>query len=332
MAKKQKRLKNVLLLMDPLSKLDLRWDNSLALARTLIAGQTTVWCADSGDIRLERDRCLAHAARLRTQGPEGFQSSLPQELDLATLDLVLIRKEPPFDLNYFYLTFMLEKVNAVVTVANDPRGIRNASEKLWGLLHTPQVPETMISRSPEKLFRFYQSLGSAMVVKALHEKGGRGVFLIPAGAENGEALLTTATAGGTQTVAGQKFIKASGGADKRVVLLDGKILCAFEKRPAPGEFRSNLGLGGSAHPTRLTRGEKRLVQKLAPALRRDGLYLAGLDIMGEKLLEVNVTSPAGMTDAEAVYPGKNFIAAWAAWLSQWAATAQAGQPRGRRCR
>ncbi len=317
--RKAPALRNVLMVMDPLEKLDLRWDNSLALAYEFYRRGTAVWTADSGDVRLEGQSVFARTSQLKIVGVHAFRTASPDQRDLGSFDLVLIRKEPPFDLNYLYLTFILEKAARKLPVVNHPRGIRNANEKLWGILHTAKTPETILSSSPEDLLHFFHGLKSAMVVKPLHDKGGRGIFLIPHGAKNAAKRLVKATSGGTQTLACQRYIQTLGSMDKRIVLLDGKVLCAFERHPSKGEFRANLGLGAAARPTRLTRAEKNLIEELAPALRREGLYLAGLDVMGEKLLEVNVTSPAGLTDAEALYPGGDFIGAWATWLSRFCA-------------
>lgn len=309
----KRKLKKVLLIMDPAEKLDTRWDNSLALSQELTHRGTECWTADTPGIRLEKGNVWIHA-KLLSSSKKSLQSanSLLRDLPIETFDLALIRKEPPFNMAYYALTLILEHTST--PVVNNPRGIRDANEKMWGLRFKHLMPETLISSSPRELLRFGKQWRDGFVIKPLNQKGGRGIFKVDRVTSETRKKIELSCKQGTEPVVCQRFLKQSRGVDKRIVLLDGQVLCAFEKHPSKSDFRANLGLGATARPTVLSRNEIALVKTLAKPLRQNGLFLAGLDVMAEKLLEVNVTSPAGMTDAEALYPGGKFIAAWADWL------------------
>jgi glutathione synthase len=312
----QKRnLRKVLFIMDPVEKLDTRWDNSIALAHELTRRGIQCWTADTPQIRLEKGIPWISAKLFTPSSKSRVQASVSRHFPMNTFGLALIRKEPPFNMAYYALTLILE--HASIPVVNDPRGIRDANEKMWGLRFKHLMPETMISSSPTELLRFGNQFKDGFVIKPLNEKGGRGIFKVEHITTASRKRIEAASANGTVALVCQRFLKNAGGIDKRIVLLDGKVLCAFEKHPSKKDFRANLGLGASAHPTRLTTADLKIVKTLEKPLRQAGLFLAGLDVMAGKLLEVNVTSPAGMTDAETLYPGRNFIGVWADWLEQF---------------
>jgi len=300
----------VLFVMDPLPKLDPVWDNSLALAREMAKRKIATWWVDSPEVYFENDRIFADARRFVPNARGGFRSAPPRRIDAKKFDFILLRKEPPFDSGYLHLTYLLECAQHVTRVVNDPRGVRNAMEKWAPILVQVPIPSTLISTSAEKILTFQKKHAGKIVLKRLDERGGRGVLILSQNTQTARRQIKTLTDHGKIPAAAQTFIRSRRGADKRVLILDGRILGVFEKRPKRGEFRSNLSLGGSAWPTVLSPQEKRLVKNLIPWLRKNGLAVAGLDVMGGKLLEVNVTSPAGFTDLEALYPGGNFIAAW----------------------
>jgi len=320
----KRNLKNVLFIMDPLEHLDPRWDNSLALARELNQRGTICWTTDTPGVHLEHGQVWSHAKPLSAGQNGRFKTDSTQHRPLHTFDLALIRKEPPFHMGYYAMTLMLD--HASIPIVNNPCGIRNANEKMWGLRFTRLTPETLISASPAELIRFGKQFKDGFVIKPLNEKGGRGIFKVKHITAGIRKRIEASSAGGTEALVCQRFLKHAGGIDKRIVILDGKVLCSFEKHPSKKDFRANLGLGATAHPTRLTGADLKIVKTLSQPLRQAGLFLAGLDVMAGKLLEVNVTSPAGMTDAEALCPGGNFIAAWADWLERFSQRVVLRQP------
>ncbi len=309
-ARSRSRIKQVLFVMDPLPKLDPVWDNSLALAREMAKHKIATWWADAPELHFESGRIFAKARRFAPANKNLFHSAPPVLRDAARFDLILLRKEPPFDLGYLHLTYLLECAQRFTPVVNDPRGVRNTLEKWAPLLVRAPAPQTLISASAKKILAFRKKLGRKMVLKRLDERGGRGVLLLSRSTAAARRQIRKLTDNGKIPAAAQAFIQSPHGADKRILILNGQILGVFEKRPKRGEFRSNLSLGGTARPAALTLAEKHLVRKLRPWLRQNGLAVAGLDVMGGKLLEVNVTSPAGFTDLRALYPKRDFIAAW----------------------
>lgn len=302
----------VLCILDPLEKLNPEWDTSLSLLRELAGRGHRISIADVQDLRETGTRISVDAislgANLTAEGPR-------KRRDIEDFQLILIRKEPPFDDGYRRLTYLLEPVAGRVPVVNDPRGIRNTNEKM-GILNFPDwIPETIVSNSADTILLFQQQLDRDLVIKPLYQKGGEGVFLLKRSQKNGRGSLMEATAHGRNSVMAQQFLASGGQAvDKRILLLNGEILTAFEKHPAAGEFRSNLVLGGTAHPTVLTEREKALAKAIRPYLLEQKLTFVGLDVMEGKLLEINVTCPSGLCDAKVLYPGLRLVEAWADFL------------------
>ncbi len=309
-------LERVLFVMDPIHRLDPVWDNSLALAREMAHRGIHTWWTDVRGLSFDTGRIIAEAHRFSPRPQKGFNSLAPVPMEMPRFNLVLLRKEPPFDEAYLHLTYLLECASRFVPVVNSPAGVRNASEKWAPILTQSPTPQTLVSASAQTILAFQKRKRVTLVIKRLDERGGRGILLLSRHGAAAQTQIRHLTRGGRIPVAVQKFIKSPRGADKRVLILNGRILGVFEKRPPPGEFRSNLSLGGTAHPATLTSKEIRLVKRIIPWLKKLGLSVAGLDVMGGKLLEVNVTSPAGFTDLEAVYPKERFTPQWLDFLER----------------
>ena len=276
--------------MDPLETLDLRWDTSLCLLRELK--------------RLGHSTSLFLPSSLASNGTKIHGEAHGKKWNLADFDAVFIRKDPPFDGAYLALTYLLEPLAKKTQVINHPRGIRNANEKLFGLRFVRWSPPSLVTSRAEEIFSFQTKLRSEVVVKPLYEKGGKGVFRLRRSERGASRLLRQATRGEKEMVVAQKFIPVPPGTgDKRILLWKEKVLGVFERIPRPGEFRSNLSLGGSFRSCLLTKREKKLVQELVPELLKEGLYWTGIDVRQGWLLEVNVTSPAGLVELDQLYGG-----------------------------
>ena len=313
----------VLFVMDPLDHLDPRWDTSLCLLEEFARRCHRSWTADTLDIRYEKKRVLANARQISPSSSQTYRLSEPASYPLTRFDLILIRKEPPFDLNYLYLTYLLELVSGKVPVVNHPRGIRNANEKLAALHFPGWNPETLVTSSVDQVLAFQDRLKEDMVLKPLNQKGGKDILLVKYQNKGGIAkkMLLQATKNNREFILAQRFIQHKRvRGDKRILILNGEILTAFEKRPPQGDFRSNLSLGGTAHPTKLTSKEKKLAQEMKPYLLQEGLLLVGLDVMAERLIEINVTCASGIVDAKALYPELALVEAWADSLEALAQT------------
>lgn len=245
---------------------------------------------------LVRDiKIYAEFPRIRLEGT-------PAVVSLFDVDAIFIRKDPPFDQAYLYLTLLLEQARVAPAgkkaplIINDPRGLRDANEKLYAMHFPEWQPKTMVSSSREAIFAFLEEVGGNAVIKPLDGAGGSGVMILRKDDKNVRAIADVLTAEGTRLAMVQQFLPKVTEGDKRVLLLDGEVLGAILRVPRADEFRSNIHVGGSVVPTELTPRELSLVKSIAPRLREDGLVFVGLDIIGEHLTEVNVTSPTGIQE------------------------------------
>lgn len=311
----------ILFVMDRPEALDLRWDSSLLLLRELARRGHQNWVADVTDLGVS-NKVLSVKCREVRPRPNGYRISWPQRRKMAffissaknsplkTFDLVLIRKEPPVDKAYLEATRLLEKVAGKILILNHPAGIRNNNEKLV-CLHFPKwIPKTFVSSDPAALENFYDRLGQDVVIKPLDQKGGKGVSLIRKG-RLGRSLLGRRTQNGRRKIIAQAFIPLKKGEhEKRVLLLDGKFLSVYEKHTAPGEFRANIGLGGKFLPGKLNLREKKLCQEVGRYCLKQGLRFVGLDVRAEKLIEINLTCPAGVYESTILFPRLRPLEVW----------------------
>jgi glutathione synthase len=219
---------------------------------------------------------------------------------LAGYDAVLMRSDPPVDDDYLYATHLLSLVeHRGVFVMNRPAALRDANEKLYALNFPDCIPKTMVTRDVAQLKEFLAELGGEMIVKPPHGWGGLSIFHVHARDRNLNALLETATQNGQKLVMAQQYVAAvreSG--DERVIVLDGEPLGAIARIPREDEHRSNIHVGGTVKKVVLGARQRRIVERVAPRLRADGLYFVGLDIIGDFLTEVNVTSPTGVQEVD----------------------------------
>ena len=220
---------------------------------------------------------------------------------LAWFHAVFMRKDPPFDLRYFFATHLLGLVDGERTfVTNDPRGLREANEKLYALHFPSVVPESVVTGNIERLKAFMNDLGGEMIVKPLDASGGAGVFHLHRADRNLNAILETATDNGQRLIMGQRYLPEIRRGDKRLILLDGEPLGAVLRVPKEDEHRGNIHVGGSVVKTAVSARDREISATLAPRLRADGLHFVGLDIIGDWLTEVNVTSPTGIQEIDAL--------------------------------
>jgi glutathione synthase len=215
---------------------------------------------------------------------------------LSQVDAVFIRKDPPFDTAYSYATLLLELLRDQTLVLNDPRGLRDANEKLYALHFPKWTPRTMVSADTAVIHRFVEEVGGHAVIKPLDGAGGFGVMGVKEGDPNARAIVDLLTLEGRQLAIVQEYLPAVSEGDKRVLMLDGQLLGAVLRVPKGGDLRANIHVGGSVVPAELNSTERELVEEVGERLRADGLYFVGLDLIGERLTEVNVTSPTGIRE------------------------------------
>jgi glutathione synthase len=283
--------------MDPMGKLDMDYDSSISIMTEARRRGHKIYYLEPGDLFVIKNEVFANARQISIPSrAAGFQILSRKQINLKSLDIVFNRKDPPFDLAYLYLTQVLELIEPKVFVVNSPSGVRNANEKLSILEFPKWIPPTVVTNNPEQIEVFQKRLRADLIVKPLDQKGGAGIKLLKWKSANTTRLLNQMTKNGTKWLMAQKFLKrAVRAGDKRILLLNGKILGQFHRIPMPGEFRANLCLGGNYKTASLTARERSLVREIAPALVRKGLYFAGIDVIDGFLIEINVTSPAGIT-------------------------------------
>jgi glutathione synthase len=218
----------------------------------------------------------------------------PEDACLHEVDAVLVRTDPPFDSDYLWCTLMLDRLEGQTAVINRPGGLRQANEKLYACRFPELMPSTLVASDKPRIKQFVSEVGGRAVIKPLGGAGGEGVMALWEGDLNLNAIIEATTHGGRRVAMVQQFLPAVHEGDKRILLLDGEPLGAILRVPQKGDVRSNIHVGGSVVKAELDAADRHIIETLGPQLRADGLYFVGLDVIGGKLTEVNVTSPTGI--------------------------------------
>lgn len=274
------------------------WDKDTSFALMLSAqgrGHQVDHCL-ARDLYLEGGRVFASVrpATMQLVAARPILLGARQDVCLHEVDAIFVRKDPPFDSEYLWCTQMLERVRGETLVMNDPRGLREANEKLYACHFPELMPRTLVASQHARIRQFVEQVGGRAVIKPLSGARGDGVFVLASEDLNFNAIVEHQTDRGRQVTMVQEFLPAVHEGDKRVLVLGGEPLGALLRVPAQGDVRSNLAVGGSAVQTGITDSDRKLVEKLKPKLLADGLYFVGIDLIGGKLTEVNVTSPTGI--------------------------------------
>ncbi len=290
--------------MDPMESVKIAGDSSFALMLSAQERGYLVWHYDVGTLAYDtgEDKLTAYAAPVTVQKVEGnhFTMGEPRLIDLAEdIDVIMMRQDPPFDLGYISAALLLDRLKGKTLVANDPREVVNAPEKMFVLDYARFMPPTLIARRLEDIQAF-QAKHGAVVVKPLHGNGGKAIFKIDADGTNMSALSEVFNQTWPEAHMVQPFLPEVSQGDKRIVLVDGVVTGAINRKPGEGEFRSNLAQGGYAEAAELTLREQEICDAMGPELKRRGLIFVGIDVIGGKwLTEINVTSPTGIVAIDA---------------------------------
>lgn len=291
---------DLLFVMDPLEQALPDKDTSYALMRSAARLGHRCHVALDSSVSLDGTVPWASTREVAVPGREGAPFEYLSAAALRRIDsfrCVWIRTDPPFDLAYVEVTWILERVDRSKTlVVNDPAGIRGANEKLYALRFPELCPPSLVS-SDRRLLRQFVEKHQEVVLKPLGGAGGSGILFAQQGMRGLNALIEVATEGGRRCEA-QAYVQGAVQGDKRILLLEGEPLGAILRVHGAGEERNNLHLGGHAEPATLDSSDRTIVAALAPALVRDGLHFTGIDVIGGKLTEVNVTSPTGIQEME----------------------------------
>jgi glutathione synthase len=291
-------------LMDPIQKLKIHKDSTFAMLLEAQRRGHEVHVCEQRDLGLRDGRAWLRTRRTQVfdDAAHWYQQDAPGVHDASAFDWILMRKDPPFDAEYLYDTQILERAEAQgARVINRPAGLRDANEKLFTALFPQCCPPTLVARQIDDLREFVTEHG-ACVVKVLDSMGGTSIFRVQPGDPNLNVIFETVTLEGTRAALIQKYIPAIVDGDKRILVIDGEpVPYALARIPKAGEFRGNLARGGSGRGQPLSERDRWICAEVGPELRRRGLLFVGLDVIGDYLTEVNVTSPTCIRELDAQF-------------------------------
>ena len=298
---------NVAVQMDPIETISIDGDSTFALMLTAQQRGHTMWhyevkhmalqegVAREGGARTERLLARARPVTVQRVRNDHYKFGAPKLIDLGTMDVVLMRQDPPFDMAYITATHMLDHIHPKTLVVNNPTSVRNAPEKLL-VTHFPELmPPTLVTWDVEAILGF-RATHKDIIVKPLFGNGGSGVFRIKHDDENLNALLEMHFMRSREPLMIQRYEPAVRQGDKRIILVDGEPMGVINRVPAVGEARSNMHVGGRAEKSVMSARDLEICHRIGPTLRQQGLIFVGIDVIGDYLTEINVTSPTGLQE------------------------------------
>jgi len=285
--------------MDPIEGVNINADSTFRLAEEAQARGHEMFVYTPDCLTFDEGKVVARARPLRVRRVQGDHAQLGDEvaLDLSDVDVVWLRQDPPFDMAYITTTHLLDLIRETTLVVNDPFWVRNHPEKLLVLQFPQLTPPTMIARNLSDIRTFKHRYGD-IILKPLYGNGGAGVFRLDAGDRNLASLHEMFTGFSREPMIVQKFLPAVTRGDKRVILVNGEPVGAINRVPAEGETRSNMHVGGRAEKVELTARDREICSIIGPVLRERGQIFVGIDVIGDWLTEINLTSPTGIQELE----------------------------------
>ncbi len=295
---------SLLMVMDPIDQVNIVKDTSFGL---LLEAQRRGWelyYCQQKDLYLEQGEVRANSQSLKVfnSADKWFELETVEQIALHRFDAVFMRKDPPFDMNYIYSTYLLELAEQQGTlVINNPRSLRDCNEKLFTAWFPEHTPPTLVTSNSQHLKRFV-SEQKDVILKPLDGMGGASIFRIQQGDPNTSVIIETLTGGGNHLAMAQRFIPEITAGDKRILIVNGEVIpFVLARIPQQGETRGNLAAGGSGVPMPISEQEQALAEIIAPELVKRGLYFVGLDVIGNYVTEINVTSPTCMRELDKEY-------------------------------
>ena len=281
--------------MDHVSTIDIDGDSTFVLGLEAERRGYEVWHYTPKDLVFRDRKVIARAQPMKLRREKGnhFTLGAPELVDLSTLDVVLLRQDPPFDMSYITTTHLLEHVHPRTLVVNDPASVRNAPEKLFVTHFENVMPPTLITADGAAIRDFWKE-HKDIILKPLFGNGGAGVFRVRPDDENFNSLLEMFSQRSREPVIAQRYLPEVRQGDKRIILVDGKAAGVVNRVPAEGEARSNMHVGGKAVKSTLSKRDIEICETIGPELARRGLIFVGIDVIGSYLTEINVTSPTGL--------------------------------------
>jgi len=298
MTKKQLR---VGIVMDPIESITPYKDSSLAMLLEAERREAEIHYFRQSDLKIISGAALGRSRRLNVEDDRTswWRFGDEQEIDLGDLDVILMRKDPPFDMEYIYTTYILDRAKqAGALIMNDPQALRNMNEKVFTAWFPDCVPTTLITRSMDEMREFLAEHGH-VVIKPLDGMGGRSIFVIKDGDKNANVVFETLTDYGQRFAMAQTYIPEISLGDKRILLMDGEpVPYALARIPSADDNRGNLVMGAVGSGQELSDRDREICARVGPILKENGVIFAGIDVIGDYLTEVNVTSPTGMREID----------------------------------
>jgi glutathione synthase len=286
--------------MDPIESINPQGDSTFALMLEALLRGHAVDYYTPGTLAMRDNRVFASVQQIEVfDKPKGEHFALgdKREAELGNYDVVLMRQDPPFDMNYITLTHLLERIHPKTFVMNPPAAVRNAPEKILVTEFPQLMPPTLITRDRARIAQFRKEHGN-IIIKPLYGNGGAGVFLIQEGDQNLVALIELFEQSFREPFMIQRYLPEVRKGDKRIILVDGEPVGAINRVPAEGEARSNMHVGGRPELSELTAREKEICAAIGPALKQRDMIFVGIDVIGGYLTEINVTSPTGIREVK----------------------------------
>jgi len=289
---------NIAFLMDPLEKLDLKGDTTFALAFEAQRRKHKISFFKPEDLILKSNDVFANICELELFSKKYLNEFKYHEKTIRSLkeyDVVMMRQDPPFNMAYITATHILEKVPCSTLVVNNPFEVRNSPEKLFVTNFSHLMPQTLITRNINAIKDFRENFKN-IIIKPLYGNGGQGVFHVLPEDENFNSILEMFFSQNKEPLMIQEYLKDVRDGDKRIILLNGKPVGAINRIPKKGESRSNMHVGGKPEKTKLTKRDQFICNEISESLKQKGLYFVGIDIIGDYITEINVTSPTGIRE------------------------------------
>ncbi|MBV4414373.1 glutathione synthase [Enterobacteriaceae bacterium YMB-R22] len=293
------------IVMDPIASINIKKDSSFAMLLEAQRRGYALHYMEMSDLYLINGEARARSRTLSVEqnNDSWYAFNSEQDLALADLDVILMRKDPPFDTEYIYATYILERAEEKGTlIVNKPQSLRDCNEKLYTAWFAELTPQTLVTRSKAQLKAFREKHGD-IIIKPLDGMGGASIFRVKQDDPNLPVIAETLTQHGTRYCMAQNYLPAIKDGDKRVLVVDGEpVPYCLARIPQGGETRGNLAAGGRGEPRALSESDWAIARRVAPTLKEKGLIFVGLDIIGDRLTEVNVTSPTCVREIEAQFP------------------------------
>ena len=288
----------IALQMDPLEKLGLKGDSTFILGLEAIKRGFELYFYSPSDLIYKNNNVYAKAKILDLafeNGKEKFNYGKIKVLNLSSLDVILMRQDPPFNMSYITATHILEKIASRTLILNNPFHVRNAPEKIFVTEFSKFMPETLITRETNEIIKF-KNKNKNIIIKPLYGNGGEGVFYIKDNDSNFNVIIENFLNSNEEQFILQSYIPEVKKGDKRIILIDGEVVGAINRIPAKNENRSNMHVGGKPIRTSLNKNDKLICDTISPHLKAKGLFFVGIDVIGNYLTEINVTSPTGIRE------------------------------------